>query len=146
MLWRCCALIFRFSCLTRTVEKTGWTLSPLNLGPLTKKWTCPCCSPLIGRFWGQQEKVRTESTLHLVPGLYCYTPSVYHHLVCTPPSGNTNQIRVLLSSAIPLGENAALESVLLTSQWIVPMNVLPNTQGRKTQHLGAPCKKKRQYL
>lgn len=68
---------------------------------------------------------------------FCLWPSGLH-----TPSGNTNQIRVLLNSAVPLGENAALHSVLLTTVDPQYLRMPSQTHNeRKTQHLGAPCRK-----
>lgn len=74
---------------------------------------------------------------------FCLRPSGPH-----TPSRNTNQIRVLLNSAGPIGENAALHSVLLTTVHPQYLRMPSQTHKprKKNTTSGSTLQKMRQYL
>lgn len=147
---------------------TGWTLavSVVNgygLNPSTTESgvppsTHPYWSPSIGLTRCEREKVRTESTLHLVPGFWCYAASVADGAISiwaarlpveteTRPGSDWTQLYYLVEmqrSHQPFPHQSVGNTCeCREGEKSQPIKAPPNTPRRKNTTSGSTLQKKR---
>lgn len=137
----CCALIWSLTFTLNGYGRGSWRISfTIESGALHQNMSMSSSFdwPILRSVLeGTNRKHIASCPRTLLLHSFCLWPSGPH-----APRRNTNQIRVLLNSARPLGENAALHSVLLTTVNPQYLRMPSQTHNeRKTQHLGAPCRK-----